>query len=74
MERLNAAQVEWLVVYQPETTHTAVPLTECFTDTYRFFTQSDNKYVENGTFTYYLTTETYNSLPETFKQLADATT
>ena len=71
MIQLNPKQVEWLVVNHPETTHTAVPLTECFTDTYRFFTQSDNKYVENGSFKYYLTPETYNSLPTEFKQLAD---
>ena len=67
MERLNPKQVEWLVVNQPETRHKAIP----FGDWYNSFTTDDLKYVENGSFKYYLTPETYNALQTEFKQLAD---
>jgi hypothetical protein len=74
MVLINPKQVEWLVVYQPETNYKAVPLSEYFADWYRFFTHADIKYAESGSFKYYLTPKTYNSLPTEFKQLADATT
>ncbi len=71
MVLINRKQVEWLVVNQPETRHKAIPNSPEFADWYNSFTTDDLKYVENGSFKYYLTPETYNSLPETFKQLAD---
>lgn len=75
MERLNPKQVEWLVVYQPETEHEinylGIRRTKSF---FRFFNCdiSHSKSVKDVE--YYLTPETYNSLPTEFKQLADATT
>lgn len=67
MLQLNPKQVEWLVVNQPETDF------EFDGIKLKYFSKLD---LHKSTLynRYYLTPETYNSLPETFKQLANATT
>lgn len=64
MVRINPKQVEWLVVNQPETDF------EFDRIKLKYFSKLD---LHKSTLynKYYLTPETYNSLPETFKQLAD---
>jgi hypothetical protein len=71
MERLNPKQVEWLVVNQPEITF-YIPDCGEFQE-HNDLTIDDVKRAETS-WLFYLTPETYNSLPTEFKQLADATT
>jgi hypothetical protein len=68
MVQINAAQVEWLVANKPETEHAI----EVYDDNLKMFlslSDVDIKYCQIKTFNYYLTPETYNALPQTFKDL-----
>ena len=77
MIRITPNQVEWLFYNEPETQHDI----QCPKDwrgewrgesqTWNGFTQTDLELSSKRVFDYYLTTETYNALPEEFKQLAD---
>jgi hypothetical protein len=69
MERLNPKQVEWLVVNQPLTQHTIQ--TPNHSRVWGLLSSNDIYVSKDENYKYYLTPETYNSLPETFKQLAD---
>ena len=72
MIRINPRQVEWLVVYQPETEFLLTDWSETTTEVFLY--EDDIQYSKKGQLKYYLTPKTYNSLPTEFKQLADATT
>jgi hypothetical protein len=77
MVLINPKQLEWLVVNQPETEHDIIDPSE-FTGEFhpcRAFSGEELDWQAHGIdLEYYLTPETYNSLPTEFKQLADATT
>ena len=73
MVQINPKQVEWLIDHQPEITHTSIKL-DGKTGEYDYLFPDDIKRIVEKRYTYYLTPETYNSLPTEFKQLADATT
>jgi hypothetical protein len=69
MIQLNPKQVEWLVYNQPETEYLLEDWSGITTEGYLY--EDDIKYSKKGQLKYYLTPETYNSLPTEFKQLAD---
>jgi hypothetical protein len=73
MERLNPKQVEWLVVNQPETEHKCKYLNYIAIKRSKF-NLDDNLEAKLKTCIFWLYAKTYNSLPQTFKDLADATT
>lgn len=72
MQRLNPKQVEWLVVNQPETEHVINYLGLRGTKLFLRFFPCDIRHSKSvKDVEYYLTPETYNSLPTEFKQLSD---
>jgi hypothetical protein len=72
MERINPKQVEWLVKYRPCTHFRLYYVALECTDMMLRFTEADiNDSKDVDLLKYYLTPETYNSLPTEFKQLAD---
>ena len=70
---INTKQVEWLVINQPQTEHDIIDPSE-FTGEFhpcRSFNGEELEWQAHGIeLQYYLTPETYNSLPQTFKDLA----
>jgi hypothetical protein len=72
MVRINLKQVEWLVNNKPETEHDIIDPSE-FTGEFhpcRAFTSEDLDWQAHGIdLEYYLTPNTYSSLPQTFKDL-----
>lgn len=68
---INAAQVEWLVINQPETEHCFKEPEKTETRIDRGFWQVDIQLAQCNVYEYYLTPETYNQLPTEFKQLRD---
>jgi hypothetical protein len=73
MIRITPNQVEWLFCNEPETQHDIQYPKDRRgeSQTWNGFTQTDLELSSKRVFDYYLTTETYNALPEEFKQLAD---
>jgi hypothetical protein len=72
MVRINPKQVEWLVYFKPLTQHTIQ--TPNYSRVWGLLSSNDIYVSKDKDHKYYLTTETYNSLPTEFKQLADDTT
>lgn len=72
MELINAAQVEWLVTNKPDTNHDIIDPSE-FTGEFhpcRAFNGEELEWQAHGLkLEYYLTPETYNALPQEFKDL-----
>lgn len=68
MELINAAQVEWLVINQPETEY----YLQDHVGEYHLEDGFCSLDIERASISYehYLSPETYNSLPQTFKDLA----
>ena len=73
MIRITPNQVEWLFYNEPETQHDIQDPKDWRgeSQTWNGFTQNDLELSSKRGFDYYLTPETYNALPEEFKQLAD---
>ena len=71
MVQINPKQVEWLVLNQPETEHYIECLKAFSRQLFNTFKQSDIFYSKGTDYEYYLTPETYNSLPQTFKDLTN---
>jgi hypothetical protein len=73
MIRINPRQVEWLVFNQPETEHDIQDPHDLRGEfqTCNDFWGVDIDFAKEGAFEYYLTPETYNALPQTFKSLKD---
>ena len=65
---INAKQVEWLVINQPETEHTTFFYEGEFQE-HSEFHEIDIELSSEDKFDYYLTPNTYNSLPTEFKEL-----
>ena len=69
MIQINPKQVEWLVANKPDTEHTYANKSR--SDLSKRLCIHDVSLANGINYTYYLTPDVYNSLPQTFKQLAD---